>query len=82
MPFQIFDPFDVLGADELIGRRITRTRGNLQIAVGPFVPDDDVVGVDVGEMQLAGDQRLELNIASADADQIDRNAFLGVKTFL
>ena len=33
-------------------------------------------------MKLAGNQRLQLNVGTADADQIDLNSLPRVKTFL
>ena len=81
LPFEIIDLLDIFRADQQIGRGVARSGGDFEVAVGSFVPDDDVVGIDVGEVKLAGNQCLQLDIGSADADEIDLNSFLGVQAF-
>src|SRR4029450_3270809 len=81
LPFEIIDLLDVFRADEQIGGGIARPGSHFEVAVGSFIPDDDVVGIDVGEVKLAGNQCLQLNIGSANADEIDLNAFLGIHAF-
>jgi len=81
LPFEIIDLLDIFRADEQIGRGVARSGGDFEVAVGSFIPDDDVVGIDIGEVKLAGNQCLQLNIGSADADEIDLNAFLGIHAF-
>ena len=75
LPFEIIDLLDIFCADQQIGRGVARSGGDFEVAVGSFIPDDDVVGIDVGEVKLASNQCLQLDIGSADADEIDLNSW-------
>ena len=81
LPFEIVDLLDVFRADEQIGRGVARSGGDFEVAVGSFIPDDDVVGIDIGEVKLARHQSLQLDIGSPDADEVDLNSFLRVQVF-
>src|SRR5215510_731969 len=81
LAFEIFYFFDVFRADEKIGRGVARSGGDFEVTVGPLIPDNDVVGVDVSEVKLTRHQCLQLDIGSPDADQVDLNSFLRVQVF-
>jgi hypothetical protein len=62
---QVFDLFQVLGADKKVWRGVVDAGDDLEY--GAFLSDgDDAVGIEGAEIDLAAEQRLQLYISAAN----------------